>query len=447
MSETMAQHERAIPAGYRMTELGPLPEEWRVVRLGEVFHIQQGKALSRKKDKGIRPRPFLRTANVFWGRIDVTSLDHMDFSAEEEAKYALRPGDLLVCEGGDIGRTTIWEGSSRCIYYQNHLHRLRCIHPGTSEPLFYMYWMQAAINILRLYGGQGNKTTIPNLSRSRLAGFCVPSPPLPEQRAIAHVLRTVQRAKEATERVIHALRELKKSLMRHLFTYGPVPVDGAEQVPLKETEAGPVPEHWRVVRLREVGEVITGRTPSTARQEYWDNGSVPFITPSDLDGRPIRWASRAISKEGLKEARPLPRGTVLVSCIGHIGKMGVTETALAVTNQQINAIIPRDVETWFLAYLLMYEVSLLANRARMTTVPILSKTNFEKVPVFIAPLPEQRDIANMLQTVDRKIEAEEQRRAALEALFKTLLHDLMTARRRLPPAFVAQFEQAPEDTP
>ncbi|HIQ04319.1 MAG TPA: hypothetical protein EYH31_01335 [Anaerolineae bacterium] len=79
------------------------------------------------------------------------------------------------------------------------------------------------------------------------------------------------------------------------------------------TELGPLPEEWRVVRLGEVGEVITGRTPSTARQEYWDNGSIPSITPPDLDGRPIQCASRTITKEGLKECRPLPRGAVLVS--------------------------------------------------------------------------------------------------------------------------------------
>ena len=226
-----------------MTELGPLPEDWRVVRLGDVFEIQQGKALSRKKDKGIRPRPFLPTANVLWGKLDLTTLDQMDFSPEEEEKYALSEGDLLVCEGGEIGRTAMWEGQLTKVYYQNHLHRLRR-KTSRADPRFYMYWLQASFTLLGLYGGVGNKTTIPNLSRSRLAAFRIPLPPLPEQRAIAHVLRTVQAAREATERVIAALRELKKSLMRHLSTYGPVPLDAADRMEMQETKIGLLPAHW-----------------------------------------------------------------------------------------------------------------------------------------------------------------------------------------------------------
>jgi type I restriction enzyme S subunit len=209
--------DQADQVRLKETELGPLPEEWEVVRLGALFEIQQGKALSPRARAGGRKRPFLRTANVLWGRVDLSVLDEMHFDEEEEARLALVPGDLLVCEGGDIGRTAIWEGQLPLVLYQNHLHRLRPARAGV-DPLFYMYWMQAAWLLLGLYGGAGNKTTIPNLSRSRLAAFPVPLPPLPEQRAIAETLRTVDRKIEAEESRKRGLEALFKTLLHDLMT-------------------------------------------------------------------------------------------------------------------------------------------------------------------------------------------------------------------------------------
>lgn len=222
-----------------------LPSEWKICKLQDLFSIQQGKALSKKYRNGKSPFPFLRTANILWGKLELIPLDEMDFTEQERERYALMPGDLLVCEGGDIGRTAIWNGEIQDCYFQNHIHRLRTDRDYV-VPRFYMYWMQAAIKQLRLYTGEGNITTIANLSKSRLGSFIVPLPPLKEQSAISGILSLAQEAIEATEKVISATKELKKSLMQYLFTYGPVPVDQADQVPLKETEIGMIPEHWEV---------------------------------------------------------------------------------------------------------------------------------------------------------------------------------------------------------
>src|SRR3989304_5774630 len=118
--------------------------------------------------------------------------------------------------------------------------------------MFYMYWMQAAMLLLRLYGGEGNKTTIPNLSKARLSTFQVPIPPLPEQRAIAHVLSKIQAAAEAQAAIAGRARELKRALMARLFT------EGLRGEPLKETEIGPMPEGWEVIELGQIAEIVYG---------------------------------------------------------------------------------------------------------------------------------------------------------------------------------------------
>jgi type I restriction enzyme S subunit len=201
----------------KSTEIGKLPEGWKTATIGELFDIQQGKALSPRARISESPRPFLRTANVFWGRVNTNSVDRMDFSDDEAKFYALKPGDLLICEGGDIGRTAIWNGEIEPCYYQNHIHRLRSKTQNTI-PLFYMYWMDAAINLLGLYVGQGNRTTIPNLSKGRLSSFVVPVPPLNEQRRIAANLRTLDDKATTEEDRSAQLQNLYQTLLHELLS-------------------------------------------------------------------------------------------------------------------------------------------------------------------------------------------------------------------------------------
>ena len=417
-----------LPDGFQMTELGPLPKEWRVVRLGEIL-VETNQRVREIEGQDIivlsitRHFGLISQEEKFKKRVASQNLDNYKVVHRGELVYGF-PMDEGVIH-------FLWQypvGAVSPVYYTWKLY-------NPQADAHFLDYLLKTTHLLRIYEMLQSKT----VHRRRIVhpkdfiNISIPLPPLPEQRAIAHVLRAVQRAKEATEGVIAALKELKKSLMQHLFTYGPVPVTERERVPLQETEIGPIPAHWQVVRLGEVGKVITGRTPSTARPEYW-NGHIPFITPVDLNGMPIQVAQRFITEEGLKEAKALPKGAVLVSCIGYIGKVGVVDSEIAATNQQINAVIvdSSKISNWFLAYAAMRESNLLESHARKTTVPILHKTNFERIPIPLPPLPEQREIAHMLQAVDAKIAAEERRRAALEELFKTLLHALMSGRMRVP---------------
>ena len=120
-----------------------------------------------------------------------------------------------------------------------------------SEYIYFVCWSKHVMPLAKTLVA-GSTPSRQRVDPTAFYEINIPLPPLPEQKQIAGVLGAVQEAKEKTEAVIAAAKELKKSLMKHLFTYGPVPVEDAENVPLKETEIGPMPEHWDVVRLDEI---------------------------------------------------------------------------------------------------------------------------------------------------------------------------------------------------
>ncbi|MGC8729741.1 MAG: restriction endonuclease subunit S, partial [Elusimicrobiales bacterium] len=147
----------------------------------------------------------------------------------------------------------------------------------------------------------------PTLNLSEIKGMLIPLPPLEEQRKIAKVLDKIQQAIEVQDKIIQQVKNLKKSLMQKLFTEG---LYGEEQ---KETEIGLIPKSWEVVRLGEIGKIVTGNTPSKKVKEYWENGEIDFIKPPDLQNNYIRTFSERISSKAKHVARIVPEHSVLVS--------------------------------------------------------------------------------------------------------------------------------------
>lgn len=432
---------------FKDTELGPLPKGWKVVRLGEVYEIQQGKSLSPKSRTGPRKRPFLRTANILWGRINFSTIDEMHFEEAEEKRLLLEPGDLLVCEGGEIGRTAMWEGQLPVCLFQNHLHRLRPKSLNTL-PLFYMYWMQAAWLLLGLYGGTENKTTIPNLSQSRLSSFLIPLPPLPEQRAIAHVLRTVQEAKQATERVVAALRDLKKSLMRYLFTYGPVPIgDVGTQgaAPLRDTEIGPIPAHWQVARLGEVVEKTRQLDP-----EKIPGGQFKYVDVSSVNNNSLRIVNYQICTTNHAPSRARKEifaGDVIFATVRpYLRRIAIVPVELDGQICSTAFCVLRPISQVIDGLYMFYTVSRdefvksVSEYQRGSSYPAVTDNDVKRGLIPLPPLSEQQQIAAILQTVDQRIQAEETYARALEDLFKSLLHELMTGRLRVAPDSATETE-------
>jgi type I restriction enzyme S subunit len=272
----------------------------------------------------------------------------------------------------------------------------------------------------------------------------VPLPPLPEQRAIAQVLRTVQRAREATEGVIAAARELKQSLMHHLFTYGSVPVDEAEWVELQETEIGTIPARWTVHRLGDVaergsGSIQTGPFGSLLHaSDYVERGN-PVVMPRDLTSRG-QITTDEIAFIGEEDYYRLERyhlqpGDVLLARRGEIGRRGLVTNREAgwVCGTGCLRIRPgRSMNPYFLvqAFDTRQLREWLTTNAVGTTMLNLSTRILKQMPLPCPSIEEQEQLARALGAVDAKIAAEETRRDALDGLFHSLLHHLMTGKIR-----------------
>jgi len=184
---------------------------------------------------------------------------------------------------------------------------------------------------------------------------------------------------------------------------------------------------WRERQVNELGEVVTGRTPSTKRKDFY-GGDYYLISPADLDnGKYVRTAHKRLTKLGFEQCRALPKNTVLVGCIGNVGKLGMVGNERSATNQQINALICNsENDPEFIYYCFYKNRDKLERRAVKTTLPILNKTNFGNFELFIPALSEQKKIAHILSTVQRAIEAQERIIQTTTELKKALMQKLFT---------------------
>lgn len=401
-------------------------ETWAWRPLGELFEIGAGKTMSAAARNGGDKVPFLRTSNVLWDEIDLTQVDDMSISANEMREKSLRKGDLLVCEGGEIGRAAIWNGQIAPMAFQNHLHRLRPVLPEV-DPRFYVYFLQSAFTQLGIFEGAGNTTTIPNLSRNRLAALEVPHPPLEEQRAISRVLAQVRMASKTHDSAMATAQELKRAAMRDLFTRG---LRGEQQ---KETEIGPIPDSWEISTLSEIATLERGRFMHRPRNEpRFYGGFTPFVQTGDVVrsfGR-IRAYTQSLNETGVAISRVFPVGTILITIAANIGYTGVLEFASACPDSLI-AITPSDrIDTYFLEYFLQTQQPEMDRKAPKGTQKNINIQFLNPWPVPIPTLNEQRDIVAVLDGIDRKIQLHRQKGALTETLFRSLLHKLMTGEIR-----------------
>ena len=200
--------------------LGKIPAHWEIPPIYARFEVQLGKMLDEKKISHKFLFPYLRNIDVQWESINTTDLPEMDFNDEDRMHYGLKPNDILVCEGGEIGRCAVWiERKAECSY-QKALHRLRTIK-GLDNPHFFVLAMRTVVES-GLFKLQATSATIQHLPAEKLRVIRYPAPPLAEQHAIVeHITRETAKLDllvAATERSIVLLNERRAALISAAVT-------------------------------------------------------------------------------------------------------------------------------------------------------------------------------------------------------------------------------------
>ena len=162
-----------------------------------------------------------------------------------------------------------------------------------------------------------------------------------------------------------------------------------------------IPENWSWVRLGNIGEIVTGSTPNTKEKSYF-GGNVPFIKPAELDQEEnIISSAETLTEKGKNISRPVRKGSTCICCIGTIGKCGFLRVE-AVTNQQINTVIPYDfLDDLFVYYYCCSKFfkKVIRERSCATTIYIINKTKTSKLPFPLPPIEEQKEIVKILDSI------------------------------------------------
>ena len=355
----------------------------------------------------------LRSSNI--GDNSLRFGDDVYVDMEIPDRLIVREDDLLICvRNGSrslIGKCALISGRAVGMTFGAFMSVFR-----STDSRFVFHYFQS--DIIRRQIQEHLGATINQITNKSLNSFKIPYPQAKERKSIAEALSDIDALIEALDVLIAKKQAIKQATMQQLLT-------GQTRLPGFTGE-------WETKQVTGFGQIVTGSTPNTEIEDFW-GGQYPWITPTDISSRrDMLTSERKITHEGLNSIKPLPRNTVLVTCIASIGKNAILRTKGG-CNQQINAVVPNGAHTpEFLYYLFELNAPYLLSQAGTTAAPIVSKLIFGKLDFQVPFVDEQHAIATVLSDMDAEIAALERRLEKTRAIKQGMMQDLLTGQVRLP---------------
>ena len=383
-------------------------DAWELRKLNEVSDIYDGTHQTPKyQDDGVM---FLSVENI-------KTLTSNKFISREafEVEFKIRPqrGDVLMTRIGDIGTANVVETDEDLAYYVSlALFKSEELNPYFLQASIYAPFVQDQIWKRTLHIAFPKK-----INKNEIGQVPINVPTLAEQTKIGSFFKQLDNTITLHQRKLDTLKEQKKTYLKLLF-----PAKGQTKPALRFQG---FEDDWEVKRISDIGDIVTGNTPSTSNEDYYSKEGMMWVTPTDIDGLIITDTNKKLSPEGEKVSRIVPANSILVTCIASIGKNTLLFEAGSF-NQQINAVVPNQsfYHPYFLLTQSYFWSESMKRIAPAATMQIINKSEFSNITVPLPSLPEQEAIGTFFQTLDQEIAQVEAKLASLKEMKKTLLRKL-----------------------
>ncbi|WP_188050347.1 restriction endonuclease subunit S [Flavobacterium sp. GP15] len=366
--------------------------EWEEKKLGDLLEFKNG--INATKEQYGRGVKFINVLDIL--NNDFITHDKIIGSVDVEQsiadKFSVNYGDILFQRSSE----TREEVGTACVYLDKDTSStfggfvIRGKKIGEYEPIFLNKLLKTNLSRDAITSRSGGSTRY-NIGQEILNSIVLPFPSIPEQTKIATFLTEVDKKLTALKQKKILLEQYKKGVMQQIFT---------QQLRFKDDNGNDFPD-WEEKKLGEIGNIITGKTPSTTNLDLWD-GEIQFVTPTDIDDSKYQYTSvRTVKKTD--KLKILPPKSIMFTCIASIGKMSISIYP-SITNQQINSIIPFEYyDNEFIYYSLLNITDFIKSTPSSSTLPLINKTEFSKFIIQIPSIEEQTKIANFLSAIDEKI--------------------------------------------
>ena len=427
---------------FKMTEIGPIPEDWEVKRLGELFAFKNGyNADARNYGRGIPVASVLEalsdrplTVDQIRGKVDACRKDQDLFSLKRDDLIFTRSSEILE----DVGRSNVYEDDSRAMF-GGFVIRGR---PKTkNDSRFINYLLKDSSHRDRIIA-KGAGAQHYNIGQNGLAKVFISLPPLPEQKAIAEVLSDVDELLAAMRTLIEKKRAIKQGAMQELLGIR----NEGEGMGIRNEELGMrncVPRRrlpgfsgkWKIVRIGEISKLVNGYAFKS--ETYTDDGQFSIITIANVqDGKFILESVNKINKlpDDIQSHQILHKGDIIISMTGNVGRVCRVTQEKCLLNQRVGKFESIEIDTSFFYSSLRSKrfISTMIEKGQGGAQPNIGKYDISSYELKVPPtVAEQRAIAEVLSDMDAEIEALEAKRAKYESIKQGMMQELLTGKTRL----------------